>query len=374
MTRGLPPSALALPGAALAEVLKPRLAPWLGPTAWRHWRRSLAEIPVANRLFLELHVTDPPRRCDIVSSVTVADGSLASWARAARGRRSAVWQQVRAVLRAWQSALVLGEGALWDDALMMWLEFDQLPNRRGLGDPSLFIALRPGADLPRLAGALGGFPALQAAVGRFAWDFVPCRPGLTDADLRLGHIGYMAARPSSGVALPLRSCWRMTGAAELPALLRAAGLTVDGAALDAALRRLAPLLALGNSLMLDLDSDDACHAAFAVEINLFERGLAPAARRAETVCRLLADLGFLTPGEAAALDTLTGAALAAQDRWSFCLLHHVKLRFSRFRIQDVKLYWLARVTDHQPRDAERPRLPPVRAAPADDARLAALPS
>lgn len=355
----------ALCGAAFARALQPLLRPWFEGEAasaaadWQGWQQRLARIPLADRLFLELPLGQERRRCDIVCSITPGDGTLAAWIDQQSDAAAIVWRQACAVLQAWQRQLAAGQGALWAECLMMWFEFDLLPEVSLLGEPSLFIALRPGAAVAALAEPAAVFPDLRLAIERFAaWR--ADAPAIFRQDaLLLGHIGYMAARAGAGEVLPLRSCWRCDDLAHLWRLLAASGLAVDLDLLAADIAPLAALMALGNSLMLDLDTDRRVHAAFAVEINLFERRPDAAAARIAAVIGVLGRLGLITPAEAAALAPLTGQAEVAPARWIFCLPHHVKLRVSGSRIDSVKLYWLARVTDHPPGGglAETRRLP-----------------
>jgi len=349
------PGAPVLTGEAFGAALEPHLTPWIGPDAWPAWQRRLAGVPRANRLFLECHLGLAARRCDIVSSITAADGTLAAWAAHARVQPGCVWQEAGALLQAWQRQLVAGEGALWADCLMMWFEFDLAPEASDLDAPSLFIALRPGAALEALGETAAVFPDLQTAIARFAAWLGRADPAFRAAPLLLGHIGYMAARAEPGEVLPLRSCWRCDDAAHLAALLALSGLKREAAAFKAALARLGDLIALGNSLMLDLDIGDRPQGDFAIEINLFQRDGRAAAARIGTVLRLLADLALVTPAEAAALRSLTTVRATAGEGSLFCLPHHVKIRFRDGRIDGAKLYWLARVTGHPEAQARASR-------------------
>lgn len=340
------PGAPVLTGDAFAAALTPHLTPWIGAAAWRGWQQRLAAVPLSNRLFLELHLGLAARRCDIVSSITAADGTLAAWAVHARVQPGCVWQEAGALLRAWQRQRAAGEGGFWADCLMMWFEFDLLPEASALEAPSLFIALRPGADLGGLAEAAAAFPDLRTAIARFAAWRAQAPPAFRAEPLLLGHIGYMAARAGPGTVLPMRSCWRCDDAAHLRHLLAVSGLPIDHAVLGQEFARLAGLLSLGNSLMLDLDSDHGLLDAFAVEINLFQRDGPAAVARIQAVLRLLAALGHVSPAERSALDALTTARTVAPGGTIFCLPHHMKIRFHNSRLDSVKLYWLARVTGH----------------------------
>jgi hypothetical protein len=167
--------------------------------------------------------------------------------------------------------------------------------------------------------------------------------------LVLGHIGYMAGRQGDNEILPLRSCWRCDDFDHLNWLLTLAAIPVEYRCFANEFLRLIALLSRGNSLMLDLDSQARFLDGFAVEINLFRRDLDDAKRQSAEVLRILRILGHITPEQALRLERLTDRAVTPSGRWIYCLLHHVKIRFHQSRAVEVKLYWLTRVTDHQPR-------------------------
>jgi hypothetical protein len=289
----------------------------------------------------------PEPRCDVVTSITSDDGSLAAWLAQRQVRTGPAWEKSLDLLGAWKSELLAGYGPLRDLCLMMWFEFDLLPGKQTLGAPSLFIALAPRVNLAALGAHLGAYPELRDAVTQLATVLTHGGLGqaLSSNPLLLGHIGYMSARQRGTSALPLRSCWRCDDEAHMVQLLEAAGAGLDKSRFVTELERIKPLLDLGNSLMLDLDNHAQFLETFAFEVNVFRRDVDAAMSQATAVLGLLRRLGFVTAVDMARLGPLSGSAATPAGGNLYCLLHHVKFRIEHARIVEVKLYWLVRVID-----------------------------
>ena len=340
---------LAVSGSDLLAGLRPALSSWLGEAHWPGWIERVGAVPRCNRMFLEIHPASSPARCDIVTSLSLSDGSLSAWLAAGFEHRSPVWAATIALLRDWRCELATGQGGLRDQCMMMWLEFDLVPNDPALGNPALFIALVPGANIQALSASLAGYPTLADEVCRFAALIRDHDVWQRSDDLVLGHIGLMASRPSGASGSSLRSCWRCDSEAQLLQRLSLLGIADDGTVLHAEMARLRPLLHRGNSLMLDCDSADRFFGAFAVEVNVFQRQLAPAVAGCDAVLQAVVELGFLTPDQKRQLQRINGRFLTGSGRSVYCLLHHIKFRFVDTRIVEAKLYWLVRVINTRAR-------------------------
>lgn len=338
----------AVSGGDLLAGLRPALSSWIGAAHWPRWLDRASAVPSSNRMFLELHPGSRPARCDIVTSLCISDGSLAAWLEAGFEQRSPVWAATIALLQDWRRELAAGQGALRDQCMMMWLEFDLAPHEAALGDPALFIALVPGADIQALSASLAGYPALADQVSRFAHLLRHQAPWQAADAMALGHIGYMASRLTASSASSLRSCWRCDSEDQIRQWLTLLGIARDGGVLRREWARLRPLMRRGNSLMLDCDSAEQFLGAFAVEVNVFQRQWAPAVAGCDAVLQAIADLGFLTPEQTRQLRRMNGRYLSDSGQTVFCLLHHIKFRFMESRVVEAKLYWLVRVINPQP--------------------------
>lgn len=155
---------------SLGQILEPLTSPlesWLGPEALENWLATLKPLPYCGRLFLEFHPALSSPRCDVIIGVLASDGSLSGWIEQGPQDSRPIWNKTRALLKKWHRQLGSQQGALAAYCFMVWLEFDICATRIDAGDPSIFIALTPQADVARIADELGDYPELRDAITGF---------------------------------------------------------------------------------------------------------------------------------------------------------------------------------------------------------------
>jgi hypothetical protein len=331
----------------MLEPLRPALSLWLGSGAAENWLGITSALPISSRLFLEFHPTSAAPRCDLITRVLASDGSLSAWLHHPAPKNSAAWQETSAVLRRWQGQLRSREGILRTHCFMMWLEFDVFAESCDIGNPSIFIALTPQADVAELAEDLGDYPDLQAAILDFhhasrqttsLYRNVMCLNSLT-----LGHIGYMASRGEDDARLPLRSCWRCDDFEHFYRILASARVPFDHDSLVEQTRWLQHNARHINSLMLHLDSSGDFRSDFSLEVNVMTPDIDLSEDRETALLQSLVEHGFMSAGQRRILLMLRGRYSTGSGQAFWCSLHHIKLKFVGSVVQDVKCYWLIRI-------------------------------
>lgn len=343
------PSALlpALRPRAMLDCMKPALSAWLGETHIDDWLAATDVLPICSALFLEVHPASGEPRCDLVTSVVASDGSLSAFLRHPPVGNSPIWRKTLATLRKWAQQLDAQDGRLRSDCFMIWLEFDLCARQNHIASPGIFLALTPRSDLRGLAAELGDYPDLQRAVLNFQDIILKETPLLQDLmhsnALALGHIGYMGSRQDGDHLMPLRSCWRCDDLPHVQELLKLAGIYFDATRLQKELRWVDGIVQYVNSVMLDLDTDTGHSPDFSVELNVF-RPTDPLLRTRESaILQAIVERGLMSITEKQKLTAWSGQYISASGQGFDCSLHHIKMKFSDSRIQQIKCYWLNRV-------------------------------
>jgi hypothetical protein len=315
--------------------MKQPLSSWMGEE-FHTWLVAINELPICNALFLEVHPTFCQPRCDIVTRLMASDGTLSAILSDHPLRKSPVWGKTLGILAKWQQQLDHQVGTLRTSCFAMWLEFDLFAKQSSPGDPAVFIALTPQADIGELAGELADYPEFQQAIVTSMRLVMHLRGS---DSLILGHIGFMAPRQREDSILPLRSCWRCKNIAHFYEVLSLAGNDFDRSILQNQIRRLNDVEKYINSFMLDLDSRAGFRSDFALEVNVFNsRDASP--ERENVLLDMIVGLGFMSIAQKRKLIKLSNRYLFLDDKQSFdCSLHHIKFGFSKSRLHEVKCYW-----------------------------------
>ncbi|KIO75819.1 hypothetical protein TH53_18130 [Pedobacter lusitanus] len=323
----------------ILEAMEKPLSLWLGQTEFNNWLAQVDNLPSCSALFLEISTNSLRPGCDVITSVRASDGTLTELLINPITETSAAWQKTGAMLTRWQQQLQGQSGYLRTHCFSMWLEFDIQQQQHKAGDPAVFIALTPQARITELAGDLIDYPDLQYALQR-SKSLLEKVAG-TDT-LVLGHIGYMASRQKEeNKILPLRSCWRCNDLSHFYQLLELAAIPFELSVVNKELQWLENLSVYVNSMMLDLDSDTAFLSDFSLELNVYKPYAPPAAERENELFRIIADAGFMKIAQQQKLLHFSNTYYLKNDQGFISSLHHIKLKFSNSKIQEVKCYWQA---------------------------------
>jgi hypothetical protein len=338
------------------QVLRPKqifgamtqaLSSWLGEEEIENWLGAVDTLPICSTLFLEVHPASIQPRCDIVISVVASDGSLSAFLQNPAVGTSSIWRKTIATLKKWEQQLRSKKGALRTHCFMMWLEFDLCVRQKSLGDPAIFIALTPQADIGELAEQLNDYADFQSALLNLKYASLKNSPLLQSFmrtnSLALGHIGYMGSRQKADQLLPLRSCWRCNDIAHFQQLLMFAGISFDRPILLEQLGWLEDIAIYINSFMLDLDNHTDFMPDFSLELNVYNPRANSPTERESVLLQAIVDCGFMSIDQKQKLLIFSGHYFLESEQTFDCLLHHIKLRCSGSKIQEIKCYWLISV-------------------------------
>jgi hypothetical protein len=324
------------PAEQILEAMREPLSLWFGQNRVDLWFQRIGSLPACNSLFLEIFTNSSSPRCDIITGVEATDGSLSLLLDGSIVRTTEAWRNTLSLLGQWRQQFHKGNGFLRTQCYTMWLEFDIKESEQCIDGPSVFIALTPGSKIGDLVHSLSDYLDFQQAIYT---NYELVEKERNDDELVLGHIGYMAARRTVGEILPLRTCWRCKNIQHAFQLLRRACIPFDGKVIEKQIYWLDDLYEFVNSILLDLDINTKFQVDFALEFNFFRPYEKPSNN--EILLNKLIELKLLTKDQKEKLAGFSDTFLLSDGRSLDCLLHHMKLKFSNSKIQDVKYYWKA---------------------------------
>ncbi|WGL61225.1 hypothetical protein QEJ31_06425 [Pigmentibacter sp. JX0631] len=330
----------------ILKAMRANLSPWLGANNYDNWLNIISLMPETSRLYLEVHPFSKKPRCDIIVSILQSDGSLSSWLNHSKSKRSLNWQKTSSLLEKWQDQINSKEGNLRTICFLLWLEFDIFADQTDIGDPSLFISLTPKDNINDLKEEIKVYPELYEAFLNFQ-ETIQNSTELYEKVMRynpiaLGNIGLMASRQIKNEALPLRSCWRCDNIDHFFYILKIAKVQIQSSMLASELCWLQNIREYINSYMLHLDNYKNFSDDFSLEVNVFHPNFSLSEKREKAILDEVEKLGFLTNEQKITLLNFSNCNIIDNEFKYYCSLHHIKIKITMYKIQEIKCYWLVR--------------------------------
>jgi hypothetical protein len=331
----------------ILKVMRPVLLKWLGPEVVDVWLDTASSISATSRIFLEVHPSLTIPRCDIITSIRESDGSLSSWLNSlSHFSLNSIWGKTSSVLSEWQQSIARKKGCLRTDLFLLWLEFDILAIQNGLGNPSIFIALTPYANLVDVANELECYNDLKVAILQFDAMIVKNTPSLKalikESPLKLGNVGYMASRHENSKNHILRSCWRCNDVYDVFNVLLLANISFNREELMEQLSWLNKISYV-NSFMLHLDSAEEFYRDFSLEVNVYSPSKDVDYKKDNLIFDEIVDQGFMRKEQKDIFSEFKGSYPQSDCVEFNCSLHHFKIKFVNQIMKEIKCYWLLRV-------------------------------